>query len=86
MTFNYVVWDEDNKLVIEVARPLKEGETHKVLHKKLCICLDNEDTEERYGMWNTYNSRMGTCDTWTHIPYENFPKKFKTALLLQGIT
>lgn len=85
MAANYVVWDEDNKLVIEVARPLKEGETHKVMHKKLCIYLDTADTKEKYGMWNSYDSRTGACSKWTHIPYTDFPKEFKTALLLQGI-
>lgn len=86
MTASYVAWDEDNKLIIEVATLLKEGETHKVLHKKLCIYLDAADTRERYGMWNSYNSERGACNNWKHIPYEDFPKEFKTALLLQGIT
>lgn len=89
MAASYVVWDEDNKLIIQVARPLKEGETHEILHKKLCVYLDTTytpDTKEKYGMWNSYDSKNGTCNNWEHIPYEDFPKEFKTALLLQGIT
>ena len=45
-----------------------------------CFAVDTEHTEEmRYGR---YNRKTG----WNHIPLEKFPKKFRTHLLLLGVT
>lgn len=45
-----------------------------------CFAVDTACTEEmRYGM---YKRRTG----WNHIPIEKFPKKFRTHLLLLGIS
>lgn len=79
------VWDEESKSV----RILIKDFTYETNVSKKCYVVDTHyDDRHPLSKYGTYefNEDHYVNGSWSHVPFGKFPKDFKLALLLLGVT